>query len=80
MTSTPKPTITTIRGRTPGMQRPRDLEIHSLPDGHLQLQVQRPGHPESGWAILLDATAVQKLQAALGASPIVGAAPNTKRR
>lgn len=80
MTSTPKPTITTIRGRTPGMQRPRDLEIHSLADGHLQLQVQRPGHPETGWAILLDAAAVQKLLAALGALPIIGASPNTTRQ
>lgn len=67
--------MTTIKGQTPGMQRPRELEIHPLTGGGVQLQVQRPGHPGTGWAIRLDAAAVQKLHATLGALLTVGSPP-----
>ncbi len=71
--------MTTINGRTPGRQRPRDLEIHPLTGGDVQLQVQRPGHPDTGWAIRLDAASVQKLHATLGALLSVGGPPKRTR-
>lgn len=77
-TSSSGNTMTTIKGRTPGMQRPRDLEIHPLTGGDVQFQVQRPGHSGTGWAIRLDAAAVQKLHATLGALLTVAGLP--KRR
>lgn len=68
--------MTTIKGRTPGRQRPRELQIHPLTGGEVQLQVHRPGHPGTGWAIRLDIAAVQKLHATLGALLGVGGPPN----
>jgi hypothetical protein len=72
--------MTTIMGQTPGMQRPRELEVHPLAGGYLQLQVQRPGRPDTGWAIRLDPKAVQKLHAILGAMLTAGAASSTTKR